>query len=128
VYRTLQLVVQTSGDSAQSFRREHQRSDDGAAKCLWHVKLLDADVQGNGEFLRKENNGNQVQKQHQRVKTCRPHASYMTRRMLGGGFFYIQEVATVSQRLNEQKNRVKQQRHHREKNFLFGGKGWAAGR
>ena len=50
------------------------------------------------------------------------------RRMLGRGFFYIQEVAPVSQRLDEQKDRVKQQRHRREKNFLFGGKGWAAGR
>jgi hypothetical protein len=67
--------VQTSGDPAQSFRREHQRSDDRAAKCLWHVKLLDAVVHGNGEFLRKENNGSQVHKQHQRMKTRRPHAS-----------------------------------------------------
>jgi len=34
----------------------------------------------------------------------------------------------MSQRLDEQKNRVKQQRHRREKDFLFGGKCWAAGR
>jgi hypothetical protein len=52
----------------------------------------------------------------------------MMRRMLGRGFFYIQEVAPVSQRLDEQEDRVKQQRHCREKNSLFGGKGWAARR
>src|SRR4030095_809771 len=50
------------------------------------------------------------------------------RRMLGCGLFYIQEIAAMSQGLDEQKNRVKQQRHRREENFLFGGKGWAAGR
>src|SRR6266508_2360829 len=52
----------------------------------------------------------------------------MMRRMLGRGFFYIQEIAPVSQRLDNQKDRVKQQRHRCEKNFLFGGKGWTAGR
>ena len=52
----------------------------------------------------------------------------MMRRMLGRGFFYIQEVATVSQRLDEQKDRVKQQRHRRKKDSLFRGKGWAARR
>ena len=50
------------------------------------------------------------------------------RRMFGSGFLQIQEVATVSQRLDEQKDRVKQQRHRREKDFLFRGKGRAAGR
>jgi hypothetical protein len=39
------------------------------------MKLLNAVVQGNGEFLRKENDGSQVQKQHQRMKTCRSEAS-----------------------------------------------------
>ena len=34
----------------------------------------------------------------------------------------------MSQRLDEQKDRVKQQRHRREKNSLFRGKGWAARR
>src|SRR5438477_3888654 len=120
--------MQTSGDPAQSFRRKHQCSDYRAAKCLWHVKLLDAVVQGNGEFLCKENNRNQVQKQHHGMKTRRPHASQMTWRMLGRDFFYIKEVAPVTQRLDEQKDRVKQQRHRREKNSLFGGEGWAAGR
>ena len=49
----------------------------------------------------------------------------MMRRMFGIGFLQIQKVATVSQRLDEQKDRVKQQRHRHEKDFLFRGKRWA---
>src|SRR6476661_2595321 len=52
----------------------------------------------------------------------------MMRRMLRRGFFYVQEVAAVSQRLDEQKDRVKQKRHRREKDFLLCRKSWAAGR
>src|SRR5215475_12136310 len=52
------------------------------------------------------------------------------RRMLGRGrgFFCLNEVATVSKRLDEQESPVKQQRHRYEKDFLFGRKRWAAGR
>src|SRR4051794_11309846 len=100
--------MQTGGDAAQSFGRKHKRSYDRAAKCLWHVKLLDTVVQGNGEFLCKENNSSQVQKQHHRMKSRGPHACQMMRRMLRRGFFYIQEVTTMSQRLDEQKDGVKQ--------------------
>src|SRR5207237_9595305 len=38
------------------------------------------------------------------------------------------EIATVSHGLDEQKNPVKQQRHHDEKDSLFSGKCWAARR
>src|SRR6516164_7964816 len=50
------------------------------------------------------------------------------RRMLRRCFFYLDEVATMSKRLDEQESRVKQQRHRHEKDFLFGRKRWAAGR
>src|SRR5262245_48486995 len=50
------------------------------------------------------------------------------RRMPGSGLFCLDEVATVSKRHDEQKSRVKQQRHRHEKDFLFGRKRWAAGR
>src|SRR4029077_9168486 len=52
----------------------------------------------------------------------------MMGRILRHGFFYIKEVAPVSQRLDEEKDRIKQQRDRREKDFLFRRKGWAAGR
>src|SRR6266851_4000051 len=60
------------------------------------------------------------------MKTGRADTTQIMRRMFGGGFLQIQEVPTVSQRLNEQKDRVKQQRHRREKDSLFRGKRWAA--
>src|SRR5512133_3614838 len=62
------------------------------------------------------------------MKTGRSDTREMMRRMFAGGFLQIQEVATVSQRLNEQKDRVQQQRHRREKDSLFRGKRWAARR
>src|SRR5262249_50310687 len=68
------------------------------------------------------------QNQHQRMKTRGPHASYVMSRMLGRSFSCLDEVAAVSKRLDEQESRVKQQRHRYEKDFLFGGKRWAAGR
>src|SRR5262245_8214675 len=62
------------------------------------------------------------------MKTRRPYANYMMRRMLGRGFLHIQKIPTVAKGLDEQKSRVKQQRHGQEKDFLFGRKCWAAGR
>src|SRR5262245_57181739 len=62
------------------------------------------------------------------MKTRRPHLSCVMRRRLGCGFSCLDEVATVSKRLDEQESRVEQQRHRHEKDFLFGRKRWAAGR